>query len=119
MKALSVFSGGLDSMLASELIRALDIEVQALFFETPFFSSVKAIESARSINLPLKIINITERHLDVVKDPKHGYGNNMNPCIDCHALMFRMAGEMMEDEGADFILTGEVLGQRPMSQNKK
>ncbi|MDB9822485.1 tRNA 4-thiouridine(8) synthase ThiI [Deltaproteobacteria bacterium] len=119
MKALSVFSGGLDSMLASELIRALDIEVQALFFETPFFSAVKARESAESINLPLRVIDITERHLDVVRKPKHGYGNNMNPCIDCHALMFRMAGEMMGDEEANFIITGEVLGQRPMSQNRK
>lgn len=119
MKALSVFSGGLDSMLASELIRALDIKVQALFFETPFFSPKKAKESAESLSLPIKIIDISERHLDVVKKPKHGYGNNMNPCIDCHALMFRVAGEMMDDEKADFIITGEVLGQRPMSQNRK
>ncbi len=119
MKALSVFSGGLDSMLASELIRALGIEVQGLFFETPFFSAEKARESAESISLPIKVINITERHLDVVKKPKYGYGKNMNPCIDCHALMLRIAGEMMPDEGADFIVTGDVLGQRPMSQNKK
>jgi len=119
MKALSVFSGGLDSMLASELIRALGIEVQGLFFETPFFSAEKARESAESINLPIKVINITERHLDVVKKPKYGYGKNMNPCIDCHALMLRVAGEMMSDEGADFIVTGDVLGQRPMSQNSK
>jgi hypothetical protein len=55
----------------------------------------------------------------VVKKPKHGYGKNMNPCIDCHALMLRVAGEMMSDEGADFIVTGDVLGQRPMSQNRK
>ena len=119
MKALSVFSGGLDSILASELIRAMGIEVHGLFFETPFFPSEKARESAESINLPIKVINITERHLDVVKKPKHGYGKNMNPCIDCHALMLRVAGEMMSDEGADFIVTGDVLGQRPMSQNRK
>ncbi|MFC1867026.1 tRNA 4-thiouridine(8) synthase ThiI [Thermodesulfobacteriota bacterium] len=118
MKALSVFSGGLDSMLASELIRAMDIEVQAFFFETPFFLAAKAKESAKSINLPIKVIDISDRHLDVVKKPKHGYGGNMNPCIDCHALMFRVAGEMMDDEGASFIVTGEVLGQRPMSQNR-
>ena len=119
MKALCVFSGGLDSMLAAELIRTQDIHVLGFFFETPFFSSKKAIQSARSMDLPLKVVNITERHLEVVKAPKHGYGGNMNPCIDCHALMFRIAAEMLENEGASFVLTGEVLGQRPMSQNRK
>jgi tRNA-specific 2-thiouridylase len=71
------------------------------------------------MNLPFKVVNITQRHLEVVKHPKHGYGGNMNPCIDCHALMFRIAGEMLESEGAAFVFSGEVMGQRPMSQNKK
>ena len=106
-------------MLAAGLIRAQGINVLALFFETPFFSSKKARESAQSMGLPFKVIDITKRHLDVVKRPKHGYGGNMNPCIDCHALMFKIAGEMLEDESAYFVFTGEVLGQRPMSQNKK
>ena len=119
MKALCVFSGGLDSMLAVQLIRAQGIDVLALFFETPFFTSRKAEESALSMGLPLKVVDITERHLEIVKHPKHGYGGNMNPCIDCHALMFRIAGEYLDRENADFIITGEVLGQRPMSQNKK
>jgi tRNA-specific 2-thiouridylase len=119
MKAICVFSGGLDSMLAAELIRAQGIDVLGLFFETPFFSANKARESAQSMDLPLEVVDITKRHLDMIKHPKHGYGSNMNPCIDCHALMFKIAGEMLEKEGADFILTGEVLGQRPMSQNKK
>jgi tRNA-specific 2-thiouridylase len=119
MKALCVFSGGLDSMLAAALIRAQGIDVLALFFETPFFTSKRAKKSAQSMDLPFKAVNITTRHLEVVKHPKHGYGGNMNPCIDCHALMFRIAGEMCEQEGAHFVLTGEVLGQRPMSQNKK
>jgi len=119
MKAISVFSGGLDSMLAAELIRAQGIDVLALFFETPFFTSDRALVSARSINLPFKVVDITKRHLEVVKHPKHGYGGNMNPCIDCHALMFRIAGEMLESEGAAFVFSGEVMGQRPMSQNKK
>lgn len=118
MKALSVFSGGLDSILAAEIIRRMGIDVQAVFFETPFFTSEKAKESARAVNLPIRIIDITDRHLAVVKNPAHGYGGNMNPCIDCHALMFRIAGEMMKEEETDFIITGEVLGQRPMSQNK-
>ena len=119
MKAISVFSGGLDSMLAAELIRAQGIDVLALFFETPFFTADRALVSARSIDLPFKVVDITKRHLEVVKDPKHGYGGNMNPCIDCHALMFRIAGEMLESEEATFIFSGEVMGQRPMSQNKK
>jgi len=118
MKALAVFSGGLDSILAAETIRRLGIDVLAVFFETPFFSASKAIETAGAIDLPIKIKDITERHLEVVKNPPHGYGGNMNPCIDCHALMFRIAGEMLEEEGANFIITGEVLGQRPMSQNR-
>jgi len=117
MKALSVFSGGLDSLLAAELIRAQGIEVLALFFETPFFKSAKAKKSAEKIKLPIKVIDITDRHLEVVKNPKHGYGGNMNPCIDCHILMLCKAGEMLEEEGASFIFSGEVLGQRPMSQN--
>jgi len=118
MKAISVFSGGLDSILAAEVIRRIGIDVQAVFFETPFFTSAKAKETADAVNLPIKIVDITDRHLDVVKNPPHGYGGNMNPCIDCHALMFRIAGEMLKQEGADFIITGEVLGQRPMSQNR-
>ncbi len=104
-------------MLAAKLIRAQGIEVLALFFETPFFASPKARKSAESIDLPIKVVDITDRHLEMLKNPKHGYGGQMNPCIDCHTLMIRIAGEMLEQEGASFIITGEVLGQRPMSQN--
>jgi tRNA-specific 2-thiouridylase len=119
MRALCVFSGGLDSMLAAELIRAQGIDVQAFFFETPFFSSQRARKSAHHMDLPFNVVDITKRHLEVIRNPRHGYGGNMNPCIDCHTLMFRIAGEMLETEGASFVLTGEVLGQRPMSQNKQ
>jgi len=118
MKALCIFSGGLDSMLASQLVRAQGLEVLALFFETPFFRSERSRKSAAHISLPLKVVDITERHLEVVQSPKHGYGAHMNPCIDCHALMLRIAGELLEQEGADFVISGEVLGQRPMSQNR-
>jgi len=119
MKALLVFSGGLDSMLAAQVIRAQDVDVLGLFFETPFFSSEKAKQSAAEIHLPLKIIDLTEAHLQIVRKPKYGYGGNMNPCIDCHALMLRSAGELLGSEEASFIISGEVLGQRPMSQNFK
>ena len=106
-------------MLASQLIRNQGIEVMAIFFETPFFSSHRAKISASSLDLPIKVFDISERHLEIVKNPKYGYGENMNPCIDCHALMFRIAGEMLPEEKAQFIISGEVLGQRPMSQNRK
>jgi tRNA-specific 2-thiouridylase len=119
MKALCVFSGGLDSMLAAQIIRAQGVDVLGLFFETPFFSSHRARISAKAIQLPLKVVDLTGPHLEIVKRPAHGYGGNMNPCIDCHALMLRKAGEMLEEEEANFIITGEVLGQRPMSQNLK
>ncbi|MBN2060215.1 MAG: tRNA 4-thiouridine(8) synthase ThiI [Deltaproteobacteria bacterium] len=119
MKALSVFSGGLDSILAAHLILSQGIEVQAIFFSSPFFPPKNLKKSVEQINLPLKVIDITERLMEIIKHPKYGYGGNMNPCIDCHTLMFRIAGEMLETENAKFIITGEVLGQRPMSQNKK
>ena len=106
-------------MLAAQLIRAQGIEVLGLFFETPFFQSPKAKKSAQIINLPVKVVDIAERHLATLINPKHGYGSHMNPCIDCHSLMIRAAGEMLVAEGASFIITGEVLGQRPMSQNKQ
>ena len=105
-------------MLASTLINSLGIEVQPVFFSTPFFPPDKAKESAGHINLHLKIVDITERHFSLLKEPKHGFGGNMNPCIDCHALMIKIAGEMLPVENADFIISGEVLGQRPMSQNR-
>ena len=119
MKAICVFSGGLDSMLSAQIIRSQGIEVIGVFFKTPFFTPEKAIKFSQLINLPLKIVDITEDHLKVVKSPKYGYGENMNPCIDCHALMFKYARELMEQEGASFVISGEVLGQRPMSQNRK
>jgi hypothetical protein len=67
----------------------------------------------------MRVVDITARHLEIVKHPKHGFGGHMNPCIDCHTLMLRITGEMLEAEGAAFIVTGEVLGQRPMSQNRR
>lgn len=106
-------------MLAAQLIRDQGMDVLALFFETPFFTSPKARKSADHINLPIKVVDITDKHLEIVRNPKHGYGGHMNPCIDCHTLMIRTAGEFLDQEGADFVITGEVLGQRPMSQNLK
>jgi tRNA U34 2-thiouridine synthase MnmA/TrmU len=106
-------------MLAVELVRRQHIDVLCLTFTTPFFNAQKAQAAARLLNLPLAIEDITTEHLKMLKSPRYGYGKNMNPCIDCHTLMLKIAGEKMEETGFDFIITGEVLGQRPMSQNKQ
>ncbi len=117
--ALAVFSGGLDSILAVLVIRKQDIFVEGVYFETPFFPAQRAKESAVQIDLPLKIIDITDEMLSIIKNPRFGYGKGLNPCMDCHLLMCQKACEIKEKEGYDFIITGEVLGQRPLSQTKQ
>ncbi|MBR5704652.1 MAG: thiamine biosynthesis protein [Deltaproteobacteria bacterium] len=117
MKALGLFSGGLDSILAALVLREQGIEVTGVTFVTPFFDAAKALKYSAMANIPLLVRDIGEEHLEMLKHPRYGYGRNLNPCIDCHALMFRMAGRILEEEGFDFLFSGEVLGQRPMSQN--
>ena len=119
VSAVALFSGGLDSLLAVEMVREQGVKVFGVTFSTPFFTPETAIKASKDLNLPLKIIDFTEEHLEIIKNPSHGYGKNLNPCIDCHALMVKRAGEYMEEIGAQFIITGEVLGERPMSQNYK
>ena len=116
-KALGLMSGGLDSSLAAITLMRQGIEVTGISFVTPFFNAEKARRAAEIIGHPLIIEDIGDIHLEMVKKPQYGYGRNMNPCIDCHALMFRLAGEKMASGGFDFLFSGEVLGQRPMSQN--
>jgi len=123
MKALSLFSGGLDSTLAMKLIIDQGIEVIAININTGFGSTTDRYEHMKSmcdqVGAELKIIDIQNEFLqEVLFDPKHGYGKHFNPCIDCHAKMFAVAKRIMEAEGASFLISGEVLGQRPMSQNK-
>lgn len=118
-RALVLFSGGLDSMLAAELLRRCGVEVTAVVFTTPFFGSSAAEKAADRLGLELEVVDIAERHLEVVKNPRYGYGKNMNPCIDCHALMVEMAVGRLEELGADFVASGEVLGERPKSQNRQ
>jgi tRNA U34 2-thiouridine synthase MnmA/TrmU len=115
---MGLISGGLDSILAARIILEQEIEVIGVAFATPFFGTQGAEQAAQTAGIPLRILDITETHLRMVRSPKHGYGGNMNPCIDCHTLMLKEAGGLMEREGGDFLFTGEVLGQRPMSQNK-
>ncbi len=123
MKAIALFSGGLDSTLAMKLIIDQGIEVLAVNINTGFGSTKDRLEHMQSmcdqVGAELRIIDIQSEFLqDVLFDPKHGYGKNFNPCIDCHAKMFAVAKRIMEHEGASFLLSGEVMGQRPMSQNK-
>ncbi|WP_033423250.1 thiamine biosynthesis protein [Geopsychrobacter electrodiphilus] len=116
-KALGLMSGGLDSSLAAMTLMRQGIEVTGISFVTPFFGASKAKFAAEKIGFPLIVKEISDIHLQMVKNPKYGYGRNMNPCIDCHSMMFRLAGEIMQEQGFDFLFSGEVLGQRPMSQN--
>jgi tRNA-specific 2-thiouridylase len=117
-RALGLFSGGLDSMLAAAVLRDQGIEVAGLTFITPFFGAERARESAAHLGLLLLEEDITELYLPLLTDPPHGFGSRHNPCIDCHILMLRQAGARLAKEGFDFLFTGEVLGQRPMSQHR-
>ena len=125
MKAVALLSGGLDSTLAIRVILDQDIEVIAVHFLTPFGSTNRKGSpkpSARRVmdgmGVELKEIRLTTDYFEMLKNPKHGYGKNMNPCIDCHILMCREAKKLMDEIGAKFVITGEVLGQRPMSQHR-
>ena len=119
-KAVALFSGGLDSMLAMKLIQEQGIEVFGLHFVSPFFgNNAKARKRAKALKIPLKIVDLSEELIKILYRPKHGFGKAVNPCIDCHALMIKKAKEHAEKIGAQFLVTGEVLGERPFSQNKK
>jgi len=119
VKALGLLSGGLDSTLAVKVLEEQGISVTGISFVTPFFGAGNAKKAANALGIPLLIENITEEHLKMLLNPKHGYGSAMNPCIDCHMLMLKIAGKIMQEKGFDFLFTGEVLGERPMSQNKQ
>lgn len=118
IRALGLLSGGLDSMLAGAVLRAQGLDVTFICFVTPFYGAERAREAAAHLNLPLKVVDFTEKFLPLLYEPPHGFGRGHNPCIDCHVLMIREAGTVMAAEGFDFVFTGEVLGQRPMSQNR-
>ncbi len=120
MKAIALFSGGLDSILAVLLIKQQGIDVDAINFITPFFKGEGAEKTAEILGIRLyKMVLPEDDYIKMLLNPVYGYGKNMNPCIDCHALMLRVAGNLMKELGASFIITGEVLGERPKSQNRK
>lgn len=118
VKALGLMSGGLDSILAALLLREQGLEVTGICFETPFFGAAKAEKAAQKYAIPLIVQNIFAEYMPMLTNPNVGYGRNMNPCMDCHSLMFKIAGRVMAEQGFDFLFSGEVLGQRPMSQTR-
>lgn len=117
-RALAMLSGGLDSILAAKLIKEQGIEVIGICFKSYFFGPKNAIRMVEQIDIPLEVVDFSEEHFEMVKNPKFGHGKNINPCIDCHAMMMNYSGKLLEKFNADFIITGEVLNQRPMSQNR-
>lgn len=117
-RCFALFSGGLDSMLAVLHMSELGFEVLPIFFKSLFFGPENAKKAAEQIGFELIVHDISEKHLEMLKNPRYGFGKNMNPCIDCHGLMFREAAQLMEQYKIDFIISGEVLGQRPMSQRR-
>ncbi len=121
MRAVSLFSGGLDSMIAIKLMRDQGIEVTALHIKIGFAGTKDVTEQMRSraqmAGADFRIVDVREEYIQkILFSPVYGYGKNFNPCIDCHGYMFTIAKAMMEELGASFLVTGEVLGQRPMSQ---
>jgi len=119
VRALGLCSGGLDSMMSGLVLRQQGIEVEWVSFETPFFNAAKARKASEMTGIPLTVKPIYNIYIKMLKNPPAGYGKYMNPCMDCHTLMFKLAGEMMPQGNFDFLFSGEVLGQRPMSQNKQ
>jgi hypothetical protein len=118
--ALGLLSGGLDSILAARLLQEQkQLQVEAVTFVTPFFGPARARAAAAQLGIPLHEIDITDIHFAMLQNPPHGFGKNMNPCIDCHAMMFREAAHLLERLGPGFLFSGEVLGERPMSQNRQ
>ena len=118
IKCFVLLSGGLDSMLAVKVLQAQGIQVTGLTFQSYFFGPDSAQAAANQLKIPLKIIDFSGEHLQIVKNPPHGRGKAANPCIDCHLLMLRQAQKIMAKDGYQFVATGEVLGERPFSQSK-
>ncbi len=123
--ALALFSGGLDSILAVRLVSSLGVRVLAVKFVTPFFDyellddpEKYKQEIMEKYGIEVILYDLSHNYLDLLHNPTHGFGKNFNPCIDCKILMFTRAKEMMAQYGASFLISGEVLGQRPMSQRR-
>ena len=122
-KIVALLSGGLDSTLAIKTMQKQGFEVSAVAIKTPFCDfdcgrgcGFEIREKADNLGVNLKTVYLGDEYIEMLKHPKHGFGSGMNPCIDCRAMMFEAGKKHMEEIGAEFIISGEVLGQRPMSQ---
>lgn len=122
VRAIALLSGGLDSTLAAAIVKHAGIEVVGLtvkyFVNADERRAEKIAQTARALRIELRTLDLSVEHLEVIKHPRHGYGCAVNPCIDCRIFMLQHAKRIMEEEGAQFVVTGEVLGQRPMSQHR-
>ncbi len=123
-KVVALLSGGLDSRLAVKMMQKQGFEVEAVAIKTPFCDfdcgrgcGFEIRETADNLGVKLKTVYLGDEYIEMLKHPKHGFGSGMNPCIDCRAMMFEAGKKHMEEIGAEFIISGEVLGQRPMSQH--
>lgn len=123
IKAIALMSGGLDSTLAARIVKDEGIPVQGINFVSVFQTGEQdeqdLTEIEKQTGIDIELIEFSDRYLEVVKYPDHGYGSSMNPCLDCRIFMLSRARELLADYGADFVVTGEVLGQRPMSQRRQ
>ncbi len=127
IKCVALMSGGLDSTLAAKLMLDQGIEISAVIFSSPFYggkgnkgAGAAAVIAAKQLgDIPIVRIQMGDDYLEMVRKPRHGYGTGMNPCIDCRIMQLQKAGNYMQEIGARFLVTGEVLGQRPMSQQKR
>jgi len=119
-KAVVLLSGGLDSTLAALIVKAQGIALEALNFQTMFgCCKDDARGVAYELGIPYTTLKVGDDYLKVVQEPKHGYGKGINPCVDCRAYMFDLGKKFMDQVGASFLISGEVLGQRPMSQKMR
>ncbi len=124
--AVALLSGGLDSSLAVKMMIDQGIEVTAIQFTSPFCNCTsrnagcqnQAVRIANEFGVPIRVIHKGLEYMKVVEKPRHGYGRGMNPCIDCRIYMLRKVKDLMPSLKASFVITGEVLGQRPMSQHR-
>lgn len=124
MKAIALISGGLDSVLAARIVMGQGFDVIGLYFTSAFSKSygneqeTHAARVSKALGIDLRIMDMGQDYIDVVRNPAHGYGKNANPCIDCKIFMLKKAKTAMREMNSPFVITGEVLGQRPMSQRR-
>ena len=123
-KAVALISGGLDSILAAKIVMEQGFDIVGLYCTSPFSKSygreqeTHAARVSKAIGIDLRIFDMGQEYIELVRNPVHGYGKNVNPCIDCKIFMLKKAKAMMEELTSPFVVTGEVLGQRPMSQRR-